>query len=186
MVTGIIKAADPRMDKAVSHLSEDLQSLRTGRATTALVENLMVEQWGDQSPLKAVASITTPDAQTIAVSPWDKSMVSTIEKMIRENSSLGLNPMSDGNVVRMNVPPMTQERREAIVKDLGQKVEQCNIALRQIRHDVLNDVKRLTKEGSATQDDERYAEQELNKKMEVYKKKIDEISKAKEQEIMTV
>lgn len=186
MVTGIVKAADGRMDKALDHLSEDLRSLRTGRAQTSLVENLIIEQWGQQVPLKTVATITTPDAQTIAISPWDKGLVAPIEKMIRETQSLGLNPSSDGNIVRLNVPPMTEERRREIVKDLGQKVEQCNIALRNIRHDILNEVKRLEKDKQATQDDVKYAEQELNRKIDGYKKKIDEIAKAKQAEIMTV
>ena len=186
MVAGIVKSADPRMDKAVQHLQEDLKTLRTGRASTSLVENLMVEQYGQQMPLKAVATITTPDAHTIAISPWDKTMVGPIEKMIRESQSLGLNPSSDGNVVRLNIPPMTEERRREIVKDMGQKVEQCNIALRQIRHDVLGEVKKLEKDKQATQDDLRFAEQELNKKIEKFKGRIDELAKAKEAEIMTV
>ena len=186
MVTQIVKAADPRMEKAVEHLNESLGSLRTGRAQTALVENLTVEQYGQQMMLKTVATISTPDAKTISISPWDKNLVQPIEKMLRETSSLGLNPSSDGNVVRLNVPPMTEERRREIVKDLGQKVEQANISLRQIRHDVLNEVKKMEKNKEATQDDVRFAEQELNKKIDEFKKKIDELAKAKETEIMTV
>jgi ribosome recycling factor len=182
----LVKTATPRMDKAIEHLEEDLRSLRTGRATTALVENLTVEQYGAQTPLKAVATIATPDARTIAISPWDKNLVAPIEKMLRENQSLGLNPSSDGNVVRLSVPPMTEERRREIVKDLGTKVEQCNITLRQVRHDVLNEVKKREKAGSATQDDAKYAETELTKLIETYKKRIDELARAKETEIMTV
>lgn len=185
-VPQIVKSADPRMDKAINRLEDDLKSLRTGRATTTLVEGVTVEQYGAQTPLKAVASISTPDAQTIAISPWDKSLVTVIEKALRENQALGMNPSSDGNVVRLNVPPMTEDRRREIVKDLGTKVEQCNIALRQVRHDVLNEVKRMEKDGNATQDDAKFAEQELNKKIDTYKKKIDELAKAKEAEIMTV
>lgn len=186
MVAAIVKQADPRMEKAIEHLEEDLNSLRTGRAQTSLVEGLTVEQFGQQMMLKTVATITTPDAQTIAISPWDKNLVAPIEKMLRETQSLGLNPSSDGNVVRLNVPPMTEERRREIVKDLGQKIESANIALRNIRHDILNDVKRMAKAGDATQDDERYAEQELNKKIDSFKKRIDSIAKAKEAEVMTV
>lgn len=186
MVTGIVKGADARMDKALEHLAEDLRSLRTGRAQTSLVENITVEQFGNQVPLKTVASINTPDAQTIAISPWDKSLVAVIEKTLRETQSLGLNPSSDGNVVRLNVPPMTEERRREIVKDMGQKVEACNISLRNVRHDILNEVKRLEKDKQATQDDVRYAEQELNKKMDQYKKRVDELAKSKEAEVMTV
>lgn len=186
MVTQVVNSADARMDKAIAHLQEDITSLRTGRAQTSMVENIMVEQWGQQTPLKAVATITTPDAQTIAISPWDKSMVAVIEKTIREDQGLGLNPASDGNAVRLNVPPMTEERRRQIVKELGQKVEQCNIALRSIRHDILGEVKKLEKDKQATQDDMKFAEQSLNKKIDQYKQKITEIAKAKEAEIMTV
>jgi ribosome recycling factor len=174
------------MDKAIAHLEEELRSLRAGRAQTALVENLTVESYGNQVALKTVASINTPDAHTIAISPWDKNLVAPIEKMLRENQSLGLSPSSDGNVVRLNVPPMTEERRREIVKDLGGKLEQCHIALRQIRHDILNDVKKLEKAGSATQDDVKYAETELNKKIDSYRRKIDELAAAKQTEIMTV
>jgi ribosome recycling factor len=182
----LVKSAAPRMDKAAAHLEEDLRSLRTGRATTALVENLTVEQYGAGTPLKAVATITTPDAHTIAISPWDKNLVAPIEKMLRETQSLGLNPSSDGNVVRLSVPPMTEERRREIVKDLGVKVEQSNIALRQIRHDILNEVKKREKDKQATQDDVKYAEGELTKLLASYKQRIDELARAKETAIMTV
>ncbi|HEX7259342.1 MAG TPA: ribosome recycling factor [Candidatus Saccharimonadia bacterium] len=186
MVPQIVKQADPRMEKAVQYLEDELRSLRVGRAQTALVENLTVEQYGQTMLLKAVATITTPDAHTITISPWDKSMVASIEKMLRENQALGLNPSSDGNVVRLNVPPMTEDRRREIVKELGVKVENSHISLRQIRHDVLGEVKRMEKSGEATQDDMRFAEQELNKKIDYYKKKADELAKAKEAEIMQV
>lgn len=186
MVRGMVAGADSRMDQAISHLQDELRSLRTGRASTALVEGLTVEQFGQQMMLKAVATITTPDAHTITISPWDKSMVAPIEKMIRETSSLGLNPSSDGNVVRLNIPPMTEERRREIVKDMGGKVEQANISLRNIRHDILNEIKKLEKNKEATQDDVKWSETELNKKIDAYKKKIDDLAKAKEAEIMTV
>jgi ribosome recycling factor len=182
----LVKTATPRLDKAVEHLGEELRSLRTGRATTALVENLTVESYGQQVPLKAVASISTPDAHTIAIGPWDKNLVGVIEKMLRENQALGLNPASDGNVVRLNVPPMTEERRREIVKELGIKLEQCHIGLRQVRHDILNEVKRRQKDGQATQDDAKFAEAELGKLVDGYKKRIDELARAKETEIMTV
>lgn len=186
MVRGLVDNAGGRMEKAVEHLQEDLRSLRTGRAQTSLVENLTLEAWGAQQPLKALATITAPDAQTIVISPWDKNNVAPIEKMLRETQSLGLNPSSDGNVVRLNVPPMTEERRREIVKDLGTKVESANIALRNIRHDILNEVKKLEKAKEATQDDVKFTEAELNKKIDTYKKKIEQIAKAKETEIMTV
>jgi ribosome recycling factor len=186
MVQDIIKQVDPKMDKALDHLREELRSLRTGRASTALVENLMVENYGQQMPLKTVATISTPDAHTIAISPWDRNLVAPIEKLIRENQTLGLNPSSDGNVVRLNIPPMTEERRREIVKELGTKVEQCHVSMRNVRHEALNDARRLEKDKQASQDDVKWAENELGKKIDSYKQKVDEIAKAKEAEIMAV
>lgn len=181
-----VASADPRMDKAVEHLRQQLVSLRTGRASTASVENIVVEQYGQPMPLKSVATITTPDAKTIAISPWDKSLVQVIEKALRENQALGMNPMSDGNVVRLNVPPMTEERRREVVKELGVKLEDAHVAMRNIRHEVLGDVKKLEKAKQATQDDLKWAETELNKKIDKYRGIVTEVAKAKEQEIMTV
>jgi ribosome recycling factor len=186
MIRAIVDSANAKMDKAVAHLEEDLKSLRTGRASTALVESIMVDQYGQMTPLKAVATLSTPDAHTIAVTPWDRTTMPSIEKAIRESQSLGLNPSSDGNTIRLNIPPMTEERRKEILKQLGEKVEQANISLRNARHEVLAEAKKLEKDKQATQDDLKFAEAELNKKIDLYKGKIDIIAKAKEQEIMTV
>jgi ribosome recycling factor len=128
MIRAIVDSANAKMDKAVAHLEEDLKSLRTGRASTALVESIMVDQYGQMTPLKAVATLSTPDAHTIAVTPWDRTTMPSIEKAIRESQSLGLNPSSDGNTIRLNIPPMTEERRKEILKQLGEKVEQANIS----------------------------------------------------------
>jgi ribosome recycling factor len=186
MVQDIIKSAVPKMDKAIEHFSEELKTLRTGRASTAVLDNLVVEYYGTPQPLRAIASVNTPDARTIAVTPWDKGALAVIEKAIRENQSLGLNPSNDGNVIRLNVPPMTEERRREVVKSLGSKVEDCRIALRNIRHDVLGEVKRLEKAKEATTDDVKFAENELGKKIDQYQKKIDELEAAKTKEIMEV
>ena len=186
MVRDLVQSAVPKMDKAIEHFNEELKTLRTGRASTAVLDSLMVEHYGMLQPLKAVASVNTPDAHTIAVTPWDKSALAAIEKAIRDNQSLGLNPSNDGNVIRLNVPPMTEERRREVVKSLGGKVEECRISLRNIRHDVLNDVKKLEKSKEATPDDVKFAEAELNKKIDQYQKKIDELEAAKAKEIREV
>ena len=187
MVRELLTTANPKMDKALEHLAQDLATLRTGRASIVMVEGIMVEQFGQTMPLKAVASLSTPDARTIAITPWDKSLTPVIEKAIRETQSLvGLNPNSDGNIIRLNIPQMTEERRHEIVKSLREKIEKCHIALRNIRHAVLNDVKKLEKGKSATQDDVKFAEEELNKKIDQYREKIDQIARAKEAEIMAV
>jgi ribosome recycling factor len=125
-------------------------------------------------------------ARTIAVTPWDKGALGPIEKAIRDNPSLGLNPSNDGNVIRIPVPAMTEERRREVVKSLGTKVEECRIALRNIRHEVLNDVKKLEKAKEATTDDVKFAETELGKKIDQMQKKIDELEAAKSKEIMEV
>lgn len=186
MVRDIISGAVPKMDKAVDHLKNDLLSLRTGRASVAMVDGVLVEQYGQKMPLRSLATISTPDARTIAITPWDRSSIPAVEKAIRENQALGFNPMNDGNTVRLNIPPLTEERRKQIVKQLGEKVESCHIAIRNIRHEVLQDVKKLEKDKQATQDDVKFAENELNKKIDTYKSRIEEISKAKEKEIMEV
>jgi ribosome recycling factor len=174
------------MEKAIGHLADELNSLRTGRAQTGLVESLVVDYYGTPQPLKAVASINTPDAKTIAITPWDRNAVGPIEKALREASGLGLNPMNDGHVIRLNIPPLTEDRRREIVKSLGTKVEDCRIALRNVRHDVLKEVQKLEKAKEATQDDVKFAETELNKKIDQFQRRIEELEAAKTKEIMAV
>ncbi len=186
MVRALVDGAAPKMEKAVEHFAEELKSLRTGRASAAILDGVIVEYYGTPQPLKGVASVNTPDARTIAITPWDKGAMTSIEKAIRENQTLGLNPMNDGSVIRLNIPPMTEERRKEVVKGLGAKVEECRIALRNIRHDVLNEVKRMEKAKEATTDDVKFAEAELNKKIEQFQKRIDEVEAAKAKEIMEV
>jgi ribosome recycling factor len=186
MIRALVDSATPKMEKAVTHFGEDLNSLRTGRASTALLDGITVELYGTVQPLKAIASVNTPDARTIAVSPWDKTAMPVIEKAIRENQSLGLNPSNDGNTIRMSIPALTEERRKEIVKSLGVKVEECRIALRNIRHDILKEVQKLEKAKEATTDDVKFAETELNKKMDTFQRKIEELEAAKAKEIMEV
>lgn len=186
MIKALVDSANPRMDKAVEHLQAGLRSLRTGRASIALLDGITVEQYGQTTPLKAVATLSAPDAHTIVISPWDKGLMTTIEKSIREAQSLGLNPSNDGNVIRLNVPPMTTERREQLTKQVGQQIEDCHVAIRNIRHDILDEAKKAEKTGQANQDDLKYAEQELNKRIEQYRVKLEDIRKAKVAEIMEV
>jgi ribosome recycling factor len=186
MVRTLVESTASKMDKAIEHFAEDLKSLRTGRASAAMLDGVIVEHYGVPQPLKAIASVNIPDARSIAVTPWDKTALAPIEKAIRENQSLGLNPSNDGNVIRLAVPQMTEERRKDVVKSLGSKVEDCRIVLRNIRHDVLNEVKKLEKAKEATTDDVKFAEAELNKMIDRYQKRIDELEAAKAKEIMEV
>jgi ribosome recycling factor len=186
MIRPIIESAQPKMDKAIDHLVEELKSIRTGRASGALVENLAIDYYGMTQPLKAIASINTPDARTIAITPWDKGAMTSIEKAIQDSPTLGLNPMNDGVVIRLSIPTLTEERRREIAKSLGSKIEDCRIALRNIRHDVLKEVQKLEKDKLATQDDVKFAESELNKKIDACQLRIDEIEAAKTKEILEV
>jgi ribosome recycling factor len=186
MVKAIVDSADAKMEKALEHFSEELKTLRTGRATASMLDGVVVEYYGVTQPLKSIASVTAPDSHSLAVTPWDKGALGPIEKSIRENQALGFNPTNDGGVIRISVPAMTEERRRDVVKSLGGKVEECRIAMRNIRHDILNEVKRQEKAKEATTDDVRFAETELNKKIDQYQKKIDELEAQKAKDIMEV
>lgn len=186
MVRSLVDSATPKMEKAVEHFSDALKSLRTGRASTAMLDGVMVEYYGVIQPLRAVASVNAPDGRSLTVAPWDKGALGPIEKAIRDNPALGLNPGNDGNLIRIPVPAMTEERRREVVKTLGAKVEECRITLRNIRHDVLNEVKRMEKAKEATLDDVKFAETELNKKIEQFQKRIEELEATKAKEIMEV
>lgn len=182
----LISGADTKMDKALDFLREELSSLRTGRASVVMVDGLSIDYYGQTMQLKTLATIGTPDARTIAITPWDRNALEPIEKAIRDSQSLGLVPNNDGHTIRLTIPAMTEERRREVVKQLGEKVEACNITLRNIRHEILNDVKKLEKDKQATQDDVKFAEAELNKKIDTHRAKIDEVEKAKTVEIMQV
>ncbi len=186
MVRSLVESATPKMEKALEHLAEELNGLRTGRATTALVDSITVDYYGTPQMLKAIASIGTPDAKTIAITPWDKNALAPIEKALREAPNLGLNPNNDGHVIRLNIPPLTEERRRDIVKSLGTKVEECRISLRNIRHDVLKDAQRMEKAKEASADDVKFVETELNKKIDQFQQRIEELEAAKAKEIMAV
>ena len=186
MVRTIVESASPKMEKALDHLAEELKSVPTGRASVGLVDGIVVDYYGVVQPLRAIASINTPDARTIAITPWDRNALAPIEKAIREAQSLGLNPNNDGTVIRLNIPPLTEERRREIVKSLGSKIEDCRIALRSVRHEVLGEVKKLEKDKQATQDDVKFAEVELNKLIDAFQRRIVEMEAAKTRELMEV
>jgi ribosome recycling factor len=186
MVRELVDGVESKMEKALEHLKDDLGSLRTGRASVGMVDGLTIEYYGQVLPLKQLATIGTPDARTIAITPWDHNAMDPIEKTIRESQALGLTPNNDGHTIRLNIPPLTEERRRDIVKQMGEKVENCRISLRNLRHEVLNEVKKLEKSKDATQDDVKFAEEQLNKKIDQFQTKIEEIEKAKHAEIMQV
>jgi len=185
MIDDIKKDAATRMGKCVETFLSDLKKLRTGRAHPSLIENLKVDYYGTDTPLKQVANISVEDARTLVVSPWEKSMVQAIEKAVHK-SDLGLNPISAGTVIRIPLPPLTEERRRDITKVVRADAENARVAVRNVRRDVIADVKEALKEKLITQDDEKKAEQDIQKLTDKYVADIDSQLAAKEKEIMQV
>jgi len=174
-----------RMDKAVAALKEEFSGLRTGRANSGLLDPVQVEAYGSVSPLNAVAAISVPEPRMITVSVWDKGMVVSVEKAIRA-AGLGLNPIVDGQTLRIPIPPLTEERRKDLVKLAGKYAEQQKIAVRNVRRDANDDLKKAEKAGDISQDDQKKMEAEVQKDTDAAIKRIDETLKTKEAEIMPV
>ena len=174
-----------RMDGAVNAFKGDLGGLRTGRASVSLLEPIMVEAYGSQMPINQIANITIPEPRMLAVSVWDKSMVAAVEKAIRE-SSLGLNPMTDGTTVRVPLPELNEERRRELVKIAHQYAENARIAARHVRRDGMDTLKRLEKDGEIGQDESRDKAEDVQKQTDQTIAEIDSLLAEKEKEIMQV
>jgi ribosome recycling factor len=174
-----------RMDGAINAFKGDLGGLRTGRASASLLEPIMVEAYGSQMPINQVANITIPEPRMLAVSVWDKSMVAAVEKAIRE-SSLGLNPMTDGTTVRVPLPELNEERRRELVKIAHQYAENARIAARHVRRDGMDTLKRLEKDGEIGQDESRDKAEDVQKQTDQTIAEIDSLLAEKEKEIMQV
>lgn len=180
-----IKNLKDQCNKAIEFLLKDLQGLRTGKANAALVEDIAVDAYGNEMPIKGVASIAVPDAKSIIITPWDKILVSAIEKSIR-TSELNLSPVNMGDNIRINIPPITEERRKNLVKVVKEKGEESRVALRNVRHDMLDMVKKEKNSGSISEDDAHRLNDQINKNISNYNNKIDEIVSAKQQEMMQI
>ena len=185
MIDDIKKDAQTRMHKSVEALRHDLTKVRTGRASTALVDHLKVNYYGSDMPLAQVASITVADARSLVITPWEKPMVQAVEKAILA-SDLGLNPTTAGTVIRINLPALTEERRRELSKLVHGEGENAKIAIRNIRRDAIGRVKDLLKEKEISEDDDRRAADEIQKLTDQAIKDVDEVVKAKEQELMAV
>lgn len=185
MAKSDLKTYRDRMDRSVAALKEEFSGLRTGRANAGLLEPVRVEAYGSASPLTAVAAISVPEPRMISVSVWDKGMVVAVEKAIR-NANLGLNPIVDGQTLRIPVPPLTEERRKDLVKLAGKYAEQQKISVRNVRRDANDDLKKAEKAGEMSQDEQKKMETEVQKDTDAAIKRIDEALKTKEQEIMQV
>jgi ribosome recycling factor len=185
MLADIKTDARSRMSKSLEALRHELAKIRTGRAHPSLLEHVHVDYYGSEVPIGQAASVTVEDARTLSVSPWDKSMVSVIEKAILK-SDLGLNPATAGQVIRIPLPPLTEERRLDLTKIVHQEGEQAKIAIRNIRRDANHHVKELLKEKEISEDDERKAEQDIQEVTNIAVTKVDEIIAEKEKELLEI
>jgi ribosome recycling factor len=185
MLDNIKKDAQTRMQKSVDSLKHDLTRLRTGRASTSLVEPLKVSYYGADTPISQVANIALADARSITITPFEKSLVGPIEKAILA-SDLGLTPNTMGNVIRINLPALTEERRRELSKHVAHEGENAKVAVRNVRRDALHQAKELLKDKKITEDEERRAEEDIQKYTDKYVKDIDGVVKAKEDELMSM
>lgn len=175
-----------RMSQAVARFEEEIKKIRTGRANAGMLDGIFVEAYGSRMPLIQTATITVPEPQLLQITPFDPTNLQGIVKAIRDDQSLGFNPSDDGRVVRVPIPQLTTERRQQLVKQLGEKVEDCRIALRNVRHDALKDAKAKKDAKELSEDDVKRAEKSLDDEMKNVQSKLESIAKAKEQEIMTI
>ena len=185
MYKQLIESKTKEFEKALEHFLSDLNAVRTGRASPQLVENLPVDSYGTKTPLKNVASITVPDHRSLAIQPWDRSLLPAIEKAI-QSSSIGIQPVNDGAYVRLNMPALNEERRKELVKVIKGHAETARVRLRNIREEIWKEVGRAVKEKKLTEDDKYNAEKELKKTIDGYNAEIEEMLKRKEAEVMTV
>ena len=185
MIKDVMDDAEIRMGKAIDALRRDLGSIRTGRASPSLVERLTVEYYGSATPLNQLAGISVPESRLLVIQPWDQGSMAAIEKAIMK-SELGLNPSNDGQVIRIAIPTLTEDRRKQLVKLVHGHVEEGKVALRTIRREAMASVKELMNEKMIGEDDERRAEQQVDELTRRFVSEADQVGKAKEQEVMEV
>ena len=185
MIDEIIVDAESRMGKSVEALRSELVKIRTGRAHPSLLDQIMVDYYGTDTPINQVANVTVEDSRTLAVAPWEKPMVAVVEKAIL-NSGLGLNPSTAGNLIRIPMPPLTEERRKELVKVVKADGENAKIAIRNIRRDANSDFKDLLKEKEVSEDESRQAEERVQKLTDKFVVSVDEVIAAKEKELMEI
>ena len=185
MIADIKKATEQKMHKSVEALRHDLGKVRTGRAHTGLLDHIQVDYYGAPMPINQCANITLADARTIAIQPWEKKMVPAIEKAIRD-SDLGLNPATSGEVIRVPMPPLTEERRKELIKVVRHEAENARIAVRNVRRDANEHLKRLLKEHSVAEDAERHAQTDVQKLTDRFIAEIDKVLAVKEADLMAI
>lgn len=185
MIKEIFASHEDRMKKSLEALKREYASLRAGRATPALLDKIMVDYYGTPTTITQVANISVPEPRMILIQPWEKTLLHDIEKSIMK-SDLGLNPNSDGTAIRLSIPPLTQDRRAELVKSVNKKAEETKVAVRNIRRDANDAVKKLEKSKEVTEDDAKKAQDDMQKLVDKYVKDIDSIKTVKEKEIMEV
>jgi ribosome recycling factor len=183
--TEVIAGAEERMKKAIANLQREFQTIRTGRANPALLDRIEVDYYGSPTHISQVANVTLIDARTIGVQPWEKKMLNVIEKAIRE-SDLGLNPASQGDLIRVPTPPLTEERRKEMVKLVKTEGEDAKIAIRNIRRDANEGLKKMLKDKDISEDDERRAQDDIQKLTDKFVAEVDKLLAEKEKEVLTV
>ena len=177
----ILDTAKEAMDKAISHLEKELKTIRAGKATPAMLSTVMVDYYGSQTPLAQVANVNTPDARTLSIQPWEKNMLQEIEKAI-QLANLGFNPMNNGDVIMINVPPLTEERRKNLAKQAKAEAEDAKVGIRNARKEANNDIKKL----DVSDDMKKIAEDDVQKLTDTFVKTIDDKLAVKEKEILTI
>jgi ribosome recycling factor len=185
MLENIKKQSAEKMDKAIQVLKKDLASLRAGRATPALLEKVTVSYYGSEMPVNQLANISAPEPRLLVIQPWDKSALAEIERAILK-SELGLTPTNDGSVIRIAIPPLTEERRSELVKVVKKSGEESKVAIRNIRRDANEEIKKMGKNGEISEDDVRRGQEEIQKLTDRYIREVDEVIAAKEKEIMEI
>ena len=185
MTEEILLDCEDRMDKAVVAYEHTLETIRTGRASTSLVEHLHVSHYGQAMPLNQLATLAAPEAQLITVTPWDKSAIQSIMKAI-QTSDLGINPSNDGNIIRLPIPPLNEQRRKDLVKQVGQKAEESRIAVRNVRRHALDELKKSQRASEITEDEERTAGEAVEKLTQQHIERVEALTRAKERDLMDV
>lgn len=182
----ITRNTEEAMKRGLEYFQTELDGVQAGRANTSLIEGVKVDAYGQEMTMKQVGTISTPDARTLQVQVWDQALVTAVEKAIRDDSSLGLSPATDGNMVRMQIPAMTEERRQLLVKGLSEKLEAANVVLRNARHDGLKKAKSAKEDGSMPEDEYFKTEKALDELTREYQSKAQQIFETKKQEVLTV
>ena len=185
MLKNIYKDIEDKMKKTISVYSEELQSIRAGRANPALLDQILVDYYGQMTPLNQVASISAPEPRLLVIQPWDVNLIPIIEKEIQK-SDLGLNPSNDGKLIRLVIPMLTEERRKELTRVVNKNGENAKVAVRNIRRDAMDSIKKLEKDKSISEDEKKVGEDEVQKITDNYIKEVDSVTKRKEEELMEI